>query len=470
MREASANFRGVIDSVPTGVLIHRRGRVLYANPSFCAALGFDPAGRDVEDLVAADGREAIASVLAPNADAARRLPRVEVPFRRADGAVVLLELAPSQPVEFDGEAGVLVGHDVTERREMQVKSQLADRMASIGTIAAGVAHEINNPLTYVIDNVRRIGELASTASGGSRSELRELVGEAVSGLERVELIVRDLKMFSRADGDAVSAVDVRDVIESTARIAASQIRSRAQLTLDLAEIPKTAGHPTRLGQVILNLLLNAAQAIPEGAPDRNRIDVVARSQGGVTVIEVKDTGSGIRPEHLTRIFEPFVTSMGGTVAVESRLGEGTTIRVTLPVTTPPAATPPAVEPRVVREAIRKRILVVDDEPLVARALQRALRAHDVTVALGGREALDVLRADAFDVIVCDLMMPGVSGIDLYEQLPGELRRRFVFATGGAFNQRAQQFLAEVPNQRIDKPFDPKLVAKMVDEFQPLDAR
>jgi two-component system, cell cycle sensor histidine kinase and response regulator CckA len=482
------DFRLVIDSVPTDVLIHREGRILYANPHCSATLGFDPTGRIVADLVAPHARERIGELLVPSPSSGSGPARVEIPFVRAGGGTALLELAPSQPVLFDGEAAaVLVGHDVTERRELEVKSQLADRMASIGTIAAGVAHEINNPLTYVIDNVRRLGtELESDGQGTSREELRQLVVEAVSGIERVELIVRDLHMFSRAERDTVGPVDVREVIESTARIAAKEVRSRAQLVLDLNAVPPAAGQPTRLGQVILNLVLNAAHAIPEGFPEKNRIDVTTRVRDGSIVIEVKDTGSGIRPENLARVFEPFfttkpigrgtglglavchqiVTAMGGKIAIESQLGSGTTVRVTLPiaeVVAPAPSEPTALSPAAGAPG-RKRILVVDDEPLVARALRRALRAHDVTIAIGGREALAALRETPFDIIVCDLMMPGVSGMDLYEQLPLDVQRRFVFATGGAFNQRAQQFLAEVPNQRIDKPFNADVVARVIGAF------
>ena len=483
------DFRRVIDSVPTGVLIHRAGLVLYANPSWSATLGFDPTGRSVTDIVTPDARERVALLLSPSAASGASVPRVEIPFLRASGAVATLEVAPSQPVLFDGEgAAVLVGYDVTERRELEAKSQLADRMASIGTIAAGVAHEINNPITYVIDNVRRIdAELDGASTGVPRSELRQLAAEAIGGLERVRLIVRDLNMFSRAEKDDVGIVDVSEVIESTARIASKEVRGRAQLVLDLAAVPPATGLPARLGQVILNLVLNAAQAIPEGAAQKNRIAVTARASEGVIVIEVQDTGAGIPPENLTRIFEPFfttkpigrgtglglavcheiVTSMGGAIAVDSKVGEGTTMRVTLPIApVRPAAVSrtASILPAVAPDTRRKRILIVDDEPLVARALKRALRAHDVTVAVGGVAAIEALRTTSFDVIVCDLMMPDVSGIDLYERMPADVQRRFVFATGGAFTQRAQQFLAEVPNRRIDKPFDSVVVAKVLGEL------
>jgi two-component system, cell cycle sensor histidine kinase and response regulator CckA len=486
------DFRRVIDSVPTNVMIHRMGRIVYANPAWNTTLGFDPTGRALEDIVLLHARDRLGPLLAPSPATGPALPQFEVPFTRAGGDVAVLELSPSQPVLFDGEAAaVLVGHDVTERRALEVKSQLADRMASIGTIAAGVAHEINNPLTYVVDNVRRLGaELDADSPSASRAELRQLVAEAVGGIERVELIVRDLHMFSRSEGDAESFVDLRALIESTARIAAKEVRGRAQLVIDLDAVPAAMALPTRLGQVLLNLVLNAAHAIPEGAPARHRIDIGVGADDATVVFDVRDTGSGIRPEHLSRIFEPFfttkppgrgtglglavchqiVTAMGGAIGVESELGRGTTVRVTLPIA---AAHPPPVRctsrPPRATPAPRKRVLVVDDEPLVARALQRALRAHEVTIALGGREALDVLRAVTFDVIVCDLMMPDMSGIDLYEQLPDEIRRRFVFATGGAFSPRAQQFLAEVPNRKIDKPFNARAVEKLVGDFSPAGA-
>ena len=159
-----------------------------------------------------------------------------------------------------------------------------------------------------------------------------------------------------------------------------------------------------------------------------------------------------------------VTAVGGDITVESRPG-ATTFRVVLPAADAP---PPAVEepPRPPARRTRARVLVVDDEPMVARAIARTLSAHDVTVLHSGAAALERLRQDAgYDVVLCDLMMPEVNGMDLHERLLLEApatSERLVFMTGGAFTPQARDFLARVPNARVDKPFEPAALRALVD--------
>jgi len=237
--------------------------------------------------------------------------------------------------------------------------------------------------------------------------------------------------------------------------------------------------------VFLNLIINAAQAIPEGQSANNQIEIAIRTTETMTVVEVSDTGVGICPEHLERIFDPFFTTKDigagtglglsisrdivvghrGTLTARSTLGKGTTMTVTFPHAEgaeKPAA--PATEPA--PETHRARVLVIDDEPLIARILQRGLSRHQVTIASEARDALGrIQRGEVFDVILCDLMMPDLSGIDVHEYLLREypaVASRMVFMTGGAFTSRAKQFLSSVPNERIDKPFSLSQVNKLVD--------
>jgi two-component system cell cycle sensor histidine kinase/response regulator CckA len=483
--DSRRDFRHVIDSVPNGVLIHRGGAIAYANPCFSKTLGVDLTGKRVEDLVHPDSRAQISEMITADDSSSVARP-VEIAFVRANGETATLEVFPSENVDFEGKPSrVLVAHDVTERKELQAKAQLAERMASIGTIAAGVAHEINNPLTYVIANVRRMHAMLSAADGTDPSgELVKMAADALNGVERVEVIVRDLKMFSRADTDVVMPIDVRAVLESTARIAESELRQRARLVKDFNDVPYTVGNAARLGQVFLNLLVNAAHSIPEGNVEGNEIRISTRNTTDRVVVEVSDTGSGISKENLPRVFQAFfttkpigvgtglglaichniVTSMGGEITVTSEVGVGTTVSVHLPISAAPAPRPRSVRPSIPSRSGPKRILVVDDEPLVARALERTLRGNDVTVVLSGKDALAALSGEPFDLVFCDLMMPGVSGMDLYQELRPDQQERFVFVTGGAFTARAQTFLASIPNRTIDKPLDTKLVKKIVAEL------
>jgi CheY-like chemotaxis protein len=242
-------------------------------------------------------------------------------------------------------------------------------------------------------------------------------------------------------------------------------------------VPAVQGNESRLCQVFLNLLLNAAHAIPEGDAREHEIRVVIREGNtGEVVVEVRDTGMGMTPEVQARIFDPFFTtkavgegtglglsichgiidSMGGRIGVESLPGRGSTFRVHLGVAGTSVET--RAEPAAVTATTRARILVVDDEPYVTRALQRSLTPeHEVSTVNGARAALKLLeQGSRFDLILCDVMMPGMTGMDLYAELSRsapDQAQRIVFMTGGAFTPRALSFLQEVSNPKLSKPLD-----------------
>jgi CheY-like chemotaxis protein len=224
--------------------------------------------------------------------------------------------------------------------------------------------------------------------------------------------------------------------------------------------------------VLLNLLVNAAQALPEGAAERNHVTVTTRRDGEHVVVEVRDSGRGIAPDVLPRIFDPFfttrpvgngiglglsiahrlTTTMGGTITVESKPGQGTLFRVALPLAEPaPASDTPATARR------RARVIVIDDEPMVGKAIRRMLAGeHDVVPLTRPEELLALLDGEPIDAVLCDVMMPQMTGMDLYAELQKRapaLLSHFAFLTGGAFTPRAQSFLASVANPKLDKPFD-----------------
>jgi PAS domain S-box-containing protein len=399
--------------------------------------------------------------------------------------------------------------DINERKQMQARLQLADRMASVGTLAAGVAHEINNPLTYVIANIsfaasqlqRSIGiahgiQFDDETAGPTvdlpqgANDIVQALAEAQEGAERVRLIVRDLKLFSRPSDDVKGPVNLRRIIDSSISMAQNEIKHRAQLIRDLGDVPPVSANEARLGQVLLNLLVNAAQAIPEGAVDRNKITVTTRvDTSGRVIIEVRDTGCGIPNEMLGRIFDPFfttkpagigtglglpichgiITSIGGTIEVDSAVGRGSTFRVVLPPESTAQTAVPAVV-QTVQTPDRGNVLVVDDEPLVAKSVQRILATEqNVSVSSSAEHALDRLRSgERFDVIFCDMMMPKMTGMDFYEELQNvspDQRRRVVFISGGALTSRMREFLQKVPNRKLEKPFDAQPLRSLVHEMR-----
>ena len=378
-----------------------------------------------------------------------------------------------------------------DRRKMHDQLLISERMASVGLLAAGVAHEINNPLAAVLANLDLAFQDVKQLSGADPEANRELLdelAEARDAATRIRDIVRDLKLFSRSEEEKRSAVEVDRVLDSSLRMAWNEIRHRAKLVKEYTPVPPVEANESRLGQVFLNLIVNAAHAIPEGRASANTIRVATHlGPGGKVVVEVGDTGTGMTPDVLKRLFTPFfttkpvgvgtglglsichriVTALGGDISVESTVGKGTTFRVTLPPaqlrreTTEPV---PTVEPA----TKRGRVLVIDDEPAVCKAASRILGSiHEVVTANRAQDALERIRkGERFDVILCDLMMPEMTGMELHAELVDavpEQAEKVVFLTGGAFTARARTFLDGVTNLRFEKPFDATSLRTIVQE-------
>jgi CheY-like chemotaxis protein len=324
--------------------------------------------------------------------------------------------------------------------------------------------------------------------------LREAVQaleDAHRGAERIRAIVKDLKTLARADETRVGPVDVHAALEFSVTMAMPHLRHRARLERRYGPLPLARANEAKLGQVFLNLLVNAAQAMPEGDVAHHRILLETRREAQRVVVEVHDNGKGMGPEVLARIFEPFFTtksqtegtglglsicldiirSMEGELSVRSEPGRGSTFRVTLPVSEAEATTAPAQARTMAHVQARKRVLVIDDEPGIGSVMKRILgRAHEVVVVQSGREALAVLeKDDGFDRVFCDLMMADLTGMDLHEKLVekrSECLSRFVYMTGGGFTERAHKFLKEVSTPRIDKPFEAEVIRALVAQAPP----
>ncbi len=485
LRTSEQRFRALIENSSDGIMVvGADGRVIFSSASVARILGpgAGAPGSPILDLVHPEDRprteEKFAAMLATPGEPATIVARL----RHSNGSWRELESVVVNLLADPAVRGVVSNfRDVTDRKQMEARLMMADRMVSVGTLAAGVAHEINNPLAYVMANLEYV---AGRLPEQSRDVL-EALEEAQIGAERVRNIVRDLKTFSRGDDVKQGPVDLHRVLDASANMAWNEMRHRARLSKDYAPtLPLVLGNESRLGQVFLNLLINAAQAIPEGAAERNQIRLSTRVDGDCVIIDVRDSGTGISGENLTRLFDPFfttkpigvgtglglficqniVTALGGEITVESELGRGTTVHVALRVAAPvPQATPAATLPA----RARGRMLIIDDEPLIGAAMVRVLPEHDVASETSALAALTRIRAgEAFDLILCDLMMPEMTGIAFFEQLQKEappLAHRVVFMTGGAFTPAARDFLDRVPNPRLDKPIDLHNVRAMLTE-------
>jgi signal transduction histidine kinase len=392
------------------------------------------------------------------------------------------------------EAEALARQRERELLAAQEKLVQSEKLAAAGQLAAGVGHEINNPLSFVIGNIHfaleQLGGLSPEQPvGQSLQESLDALREARVGAERIRGIVMDLKRFARAEESLMGPVDVQQALEFSLSMALPHIRHRAQVERRFSPVPKVLGNEAKLGQVFLNLMINAADAIPEGDVARHRLTLTTRTENERVVVEVSDTGRGMTPEVLERAFEPFFTTksvgsgtglglsiclglvqgMKGELTATSRPGVGSTFRVVLPPATEPARSYTPLAATAAHD--RKRVLVVDDEPGIAAMFRRIIgRSHEVVVVQSGREALALLeKDDAFDRIFCDLMMADLTGMDVYEALAQwrpDCLERFVFMTGGSFTERARTFLQTVPMPRIDKPFEPALIRELVAQSPP----
>jgi PAS domain S-box-containing protein len=499
-QQAEASFRLIIESSPDLIVVHREGRILYANPKTVGRLGWVDASALVGQPLSAivmerDGR----TVRAPaNTESGRPSP-VEQRWRRRDGEAISVEVVQGEVVFEGAGATVVLARDVTERNQIAAAMIEMDRMAAIGILAAGVGHEINNPLAYVLANLEfvttELEMLVAELPREARERLVDRIADLIQaladtnhGAQRVRAIVGDLRTFSRGEDENVTLVDVRQILDASVRMAAVQIRQRATIVKKYADVvAPVAANESRLGQLFLNLVVNAAQALPEGSPSNNRIEMVARDDDGFVQVEIFDTGGGIPQEVLPRIFDPFFTTkpvgqgtglglsickrivaeLDGKISVTSRPGEGTRFIVRLPraIAVPErrASVPPRSSP-----TRRATILCVDDEPALGLALKRALVGeHDVIVMTNAVDALARVRSgEHFDLLLCDLMMPGMSGMDLHAELARtapDLAQRMVFLTGGAFTSRAREFLEVVPNARLEKPIGLDALRSTIEE-------
>jgi CheY-like chemotaxis protein len=542
LRISEDRQRAVLSHLTVGiVVVGDDDRVEFANQSFIDAFQLN---EHSESLIGLAASEFIALVLPKYADpesTAEQIRRMVLKGELAVGREIQLKNGHVAQVDFVPlpRGRMWVHHDVTERKrterenqEMQAGLAQSDRLVSIGMLAAGVAHEINNPLSYVISNlsttvtdlpklfsvmkrccaaltsqlgidanIRLFGDDFKFFNSEMHDDIMNRLRWAVTGADRIKTISRSLGAFSRVDRAKAVPVNVQSSIEYACTIAFNEIKYRARLVKDFSNIPDVLVSEGKLAQLFLNLLINAAHAIDEGHVENNEIRVRTWTEGDFVFVEVKDTGRGIEKEHQAQIFNPFfttkavgvgtglglsickriVTEFEGEISFETELKKGTRFTVKLPqvpkdwsefqesVQKDVSSKPPS---------LRGRILIVDDEEGVRLALSRMLgNMHEFVLASSGKEALDVLSTDKnFDVLLVDLIMPQMSGMELHDKLRDQdpiAADRVVFMSGGAFTPGAADYLANTTNIRIEKPFDivnfPRMVDRLVTAVRAMDA-
>jgi two-component system NtrC family sensor kinase len=384
-------------------------------------------------------------------------------------------------VVVDGEllGAVMVFRDVTEQRELQEQVYMSDHLRSVGMLAAGIAHEVNNPLTVISANVELLSlslGAGTLGSAVSSETLNNALSDMAEASRRIRDVVSDLKVSSSPDLLEAANIDVAQVLTRSMRMARSDARNRATFDCDFAPAPLVWGSEARLGRVVINLLSNASQAIVCGDPREQSIRMSLRtSDKGEAVFEVEDSGIGMSKATLRRLFTPFFTTkelgkgtglglflsqrivaaMGGSIKVTSEVGHGTRVTVTLPPSEHEGAQRPKASARKLDHQ-RSRVLIIDDDAAVLRTFQRLLEGEcDVTTTLDARVALEMFQAgSSFDTILCDLMMPEMNGMEFHERL-AKLRpaqaQRVVFVTGGSLSAHATEFMARCEVKCLEKP-------------------
>jgi signal transduction histidine kinase/ActR/RegA family two-component response regulator len=521
IHELEEQHRTLLDNAPLIIfrLDPRTGELVYLNrhaerllgvpmdealktPGFLRAAHADPEGARCFDEAVARAR--VAGGEPPSGEdsygggvPSARPPPYEARLSRRNDDTITARGTVYPLLSERGELVAIEGLLIDVSAEHTARTSLVqnDRLATLGTLAAGVAHEINNPAAFILLGLDMFDRLLKgagiTMEPVAAQGAADLLHELRDSIRRIVDIARDLRLFASppTQGKGRRAViDVNRTVESALSLTRGQIIERAVLHRKLDEVPPVLMEDGRLAQVVVNLLVNAAQAIPKAYGRDQSITVATRSDGNTVEIEVRDTGVGIPKEILARIWQPFFTTKsaelgtglglsisreiveraGGQIWAESPASvepgveldpdhtPGARFVISLPAAGHTEALTPITVPLRSTLAKRVRVLVVEDEPSLARALADELgRLHHVTVASGAAPALAQLERASFDVILCDLRMPGMSGEALYarlEQIDPAHAQRFIFMTGVGFGADVERFLREAGRPVLEKPF------------------
>ncbi|HEY6880612.1 MAG TPA: response regulator [Polyangiales bacterium] len=375
------------------------------------------------------------------------------------------------------------------------RAEEVQRLVSLGALLGGIAHEINNPLAFVFGSIdilqRQLVSLVhphQSPEPFSVAMAMRALERAREGAERVAAVVRSASMFASADLEASEVLDIHQVLESAIQVASNEIRHGAHLVRNYREVAQVRSNPARLGQVFLNLLLNAVYAIRDHGGRDHVIRVSTENLDGMVVVTIADSATSLEQISIASTFDPtnppysggprlrfglavsreLVQAMGGSIDVTPEQPRGARFRVSLPMSSRISFPAPPPKPPMRVSADGASVLIVDDEPLLCELLS-AMLSDDYAVAAftSPRAALAALMEREFDVVLCDVMMPELTGMELFDRAVRErpeLAARFVFITGGAFTERARLFLKQTGRPVLRKPCERRELLEVVDRI------
>jgi PAS domain S-box-containing protein len=487
--EAGRRFRSIAEANPVAVLVAetRGGAVRYANPAAVALLGSagtDPTEKTLGELFIGQAEKGLFMEAVANGS----VDHYETRLRRADGAEIPAALS-GRTLDFDGKPSLVIGIlDLTERQAAQAQIERQremihqrEKLAALGSLLAGVAHELNNPLSVVVGHAMMLQETAPDPPTAARGE------KIRAAAERCARIVRTFLAMARQRPPSRTAVDLNKAVESTIELLGYSLRTAGvDLKLDLAaDLPKVSADADQIGQVLANLVVNAEQAMADWQGPRRLTIATSFERGdGMLRLAVTDSGPGVPAAIRSRIFEPFFTTKpvglgtgvglsvcngivvahGGTIAAEDAPGGGAAFVVRLPVGSDVAAVAAPLE-RERPSSSGRRALVVDDEPEVTAMLGEMLERSgwQVDTADSGQAAIERVLAGDYDVVLSDIRMPNLGGLELYhrlKQLKPDLARRFIVVTGDTLSGAVRAFLDDTGLPCLEKPFNPDEVREL----------
>jgi PAS domain S-box-containing protein len=496
LRQSEDKYRTVLQEMDEGYYeVDLAGRYTFFNDVICARLGYTR-----EELMGINYR-----VYTPEEDVKDVYKVYNEVFRTGkprrwypavniarDGTRIFIENSILPIHDSDGRITGFRGisRDVTERkrmeeerRKLEQKTQFASRLASVGEMASGIAHEINNPLTGVIGYAQLL--LQEDLPDNIRKDL-ETIND---GAQRVATIIQRLLAFARQTKPQRTYVNVNEVLATALDLRGYHLQtSNIKVTTQLAsDLPITIADAGQLQQVFLNLIVNAEIEM-QLARGSGKLSIKTQHINNVIRISFKDDGPGIAEENLERIFDPFFTTRqvgqgtglglsvcygivsehNGRIFAESKPGKGATFIVELPIISEDKQLqfpePAAPEQQKVTGA---QILVVDDEPMVREFIRKVLTedGHRVDIVDSAEDALEIVKSKTYRIILLDIKMPGMSGIELYkrfQKISPALARRVVFVTGDVMGARTMAFLSKAKAPYITKPFDAKQLNIAID--------
>ncbi len=478
LKQTQADLQHMLDTAPYGLCVSGKNGIIYANEELTKTLG-----KSRQELQGLRLTTLLQLDAAPNEFSAQcAIPVAGEHTLKENNTHRHIEISTARRIQFNHQdASLVMVRDQTSKRSLQTRLEVAERMASMGQLAAGVAHEINNPLTYIQTNIELCLEELQNLNPNT-IDMRDWLRDAQKGTQQATTVVAQLQSAARPI-DQPQHFDLKPVIDWSLQLTHNQLRHCCTLHTDIpSDLPQVQGNTAQLTQVLINLITNAIGAFKGQHHNRNTLTIKALTDGPEhLLVHIKDNGVGISPQHLRRIFDPFFTtkdvgsgmglglflsqniiqSMGGSMEFNSTQGQGTTVTLRLLTAqgdTPQPHAKPNPNPKP-HNPDQLKVLIIDDDALILRSLSRVLRKHNVSTATNGAQALKLLQNDPhFDTIICDVMMPHMNGIEVLSAIQDQhpqLAPRFIFLTGGTFTLEQETTLKNLPNLVLKKPITPK---------------